>query len=107
MNKAGPATDGASHVNRFGELRPRTSLLQGGRGVGLDAVGALDRVGNGNFPYIVSSDNYNAIILPADYAGDFEKTFVGTGPFKLDKYTAKVGAITLSTLGICRIRATG
>jgi len=47
---------------------------------------------NGNFPYIVSSDNYNAIILPADYAGDFEKTFNGTGPFKLEKYTAKVGA---------------
>jgi peptide/nickel transport system substrate-binding protein len=47
---------------------------------------------NGNFPYIVSSDNYNAIILPADFAGDFEKSFVGTGPFKLEKYTAKVGA---------------
>ncbi len=47
---------------------------------------------NGNFPYIVSSDNYNAIILPADYAGDFERTFNGTGPFKLEKYTAKVGA---------------
>jgi peptide/nickel transport system substrate-binding protein len=47
---------------------------------------------NGNFPYYISSDNYNAIMLPADYAGDFEKTFVGTGPFKLDKYTPKVGA---------------
>jgi peptide/nickel transport system substrate-binding protein len=47
---------------------------------------------NGNFPYYISSDNYNAIILPADYAGDFEKNFVGTGPFKLDKYTPKVGA---------------
>jgi len=47
---------------------------------------------NGNFPYYLSSDNYNAIILPADYAGDFEKNFIGTGPFKLDKYTAKVGA---------------
>ena len=47
---------------------------------------------NGNFPYIVSSDNYNAIILPADYDGNFEKSFIGTGPFKLDKYTAKVGA---------------
>lgn len=46
---------------------------------------------NGNFPYIVSTDNYNAIILPADYSGDFEKTFIGTGPFKLDHYTAKVG----------------
>ena len=47
---------------------------------------------NGNFPYLVSSDNYNAIIIPADYAGDFEKNFIGTGPFKLDKFTAKVGA---------------
>jgi peptide/nickel transport system substrate-binding protein len=47
---------------------------------------------NGNFPYLVSSDNYNAIILPASYAGDFEKNFVGTGPFKLEKYTPKVGA---------------
>jgi peptide/nickel transport system substrate-binding protein len=47
---------------------------------------------NGNFPYYVCSDNYNTIILPADYAGDFEKNFVGTGPFKLDKYTPKVGA---------------
>ena len=29
---------------------------------------------------------------PADYAGDFEKNFIGTGPFKLEKYTPKVGA---------------
>ena len=41
---------------------------------------------------MVSSDNYNAIVLPADYAGDFEKTFNGTGPFKLEKFTPKVGA---------------
>ncbi|WP_088343065.1 MULTISPECIES: ABC transporter substrate-binding protein [Rhodomicrobium] len=47
---------------------------------------------SGNFPYLVSSDNYNAIIIPAAYAGDFEKTFNGTGPFKLEKYTPKVGA---------------
>jgi peptide/nickel transport system substrate-binding protein len=47
---------------------------------------------NGNFPYMVSSDNYNAIILPADYKGDFEKNFIGTGPFKFDSYTPKVGA---------------
>jgi peptide/nickel transport system substrate-binding protein len=44
----------------------------------------------GNFPYIVSADNYNAIILPANYAGDFEKTWNGTGPWKLDKYTPDV-----------------
>ena len=47
---------------------------------------------NGNFPYLVSSDNYNTIIVPADYKGDFEAHFNGTGPFKLDKYTPKVGA---------------
>ena len=47
---------------------------------------------NGNFPFYVSSDNYNAIILPADYAGDFETNFNGTGPFRLERYTAKVGA---------------
>jgi peptide/nickel transport system substrate-binding protein len=49
-------------------------------------------VANGNFPYAVSTDNYNAVILPADYAGDFEKDMNGTGPFKLEKYTPKVGA---------------
>jgi peptide/nickel transport system substrate-binding protein len=47
---------------------------------------------NGNFPFYVSSDNYNAIILPANYAGDFEKNFNGTGPFRLERYTPKVGA---------------
>jgi len=47
---------------------------------------------NGNFPYLVSSDNYNAIILPADYAGDFAKTFNGTGPFRLETFTPKARA---------------
>ena len=46
----------------------------------------------GKFPYYVSSDNYNAIILPSNYRGDFEKTFIGTGPFKLDRYQAKASA---------------
>ncbi len=47
---------------------------------------------NGNFPYLVSSDNYNAIIIPADYKGDFEKNMIATGAFKLESYTPKVGA---------------
>lgn len=47
---------------------------------------------NGNFPYYLSSDNYNAIILPKSYQGDFEKSWVGTGPFKIEKFTPKVGA---------------
>lgn len=47
---------------------------------------------SGSFPYSVSIDNYNAVILPADYKGDYEKTFDGTGPFRLESYTPKVGA---------------
>ncbi len=47
---------------------------------------------NGNFPTLVSSANYNAIIIPADLdPADWGKTFDGTGPFKLDKFTPKVG----------------
>ena len=47
---------------------------------------------NGNFPYAVSTDNYNAVIIPADSDADYEKTMIGTGPFKLEKYTSKSGA---------------
>jgi peptide/nickel transport system substrate-binding protein len=48
---------------------------------------------NGNFPYLVSSDNYNAIIVPkgTDFA-KWQSTFVGTGAFKLGSYTQNVGA---------------
>ncbi len=49
-------------------------------------------VANGNFPYAVSTDNYNAVIIPADFPADYEATMIGTGPFKLEKYTPKVGA---------------
>ena len=49
---------------------------------------------NGNFPYLTSSDNYNTIILPKDYDGDWEKTFIGTGPWKLERFEQGVG-ITL------------
>ena len=47
---------------------------------------------NGNFPYVLSSDNYNLVMLPASYTGNYEQSFVGTGPFKIDKYVPKVGA---------------
>ena len=48
---------------------------------------------NGNFPYLVSNDNYNSIIVPkgTDFA-KWGKTFIGTGPFKLKSYTTNVGA---------------
>ena len=47
---------------------------------------------NGNFPYAVSTDNYNSVIIPADSTPDYEQTMIGTGAFKLEKYTPKVGA---------------
>jgi peptide/nickel transport system substrate-binding protein len=48
---------------------------------------------NGNFPYLVSSDNYNAIIVPkgTDFA-KYQKTFVGTGPFVLKSYVQNQSA---------------
>ena len=48
---------------------------------------------NGNFPYLVSSDTYNAIIVPngTDF-GKWQSTFIGTGAFKLKSYTQNVGA---------------
>jgi peptide/nickel transport system substrate-binding protein len=47
---------------------------------------------NGNFPYTVSIDNYNAVILPANYRGAYESDFMGTGPFRLERYRPREGA---------------
>jgi peptide/nickel transport system substrate-binding protein len=42
---------------------------------------------NGNFPYLVSSDNYNVIIVPKGTEfGSWQKTFIGTGAFRLGGY---------------------
>jgi peptide/nickel transport system substrate-binding protein len=46
---------------------------------------------NGNFPYLVSSDNYNLIILPKSYSGGFDKSFVSAGPFKVTSYDTTSG----------------
>ncbi len=48
---------------------------------------------NGNFPYLVSSDNYNTIIMPNGFApASWQSSFPGTGPFVMSSYTPKVGA---------------
>jgi peptide/nickel transport system substrate-binding protein len=48
---------------------------------------------NGAFPYLCSSDNYNMIILPKGYdPGDWQKSFIGTGPFVLEAYNQGQGA---------------
>ena len=47
-----------------------------------------------NFPYLVSAQNYNAIILPADYdPSSFSKDFMATGPYKLQSYSPGSGAV--------------
>jgi peptide/nickel transport system substrate-binding protein len=45
-----------------------------------------------DFPYLVSSGDYNSVILPRTFKGDFLKSPVGTGPFMLTNYKAKVSA---------------
>jgi peptide/nickel transport system substrate-binding protein len=48
---------------------------------------------NGNFPYLVSSDNYNTVIMPNNFdPAKWESSFPGTGPFVLKSYTPKQGA---------------
>jgi peptide/nickel transport system substrate-binding protein len=50
---------------------------------------------NPSLPYLIGSPLYQAVILPANYqVGTFEKTFPGTGPYKLapNGYTSGVGA---------------
>jgi peptide/nickel transport system substrate-binding protein len=94
------ADDVVATMNRLADPNQGSNALSVLRGV--LAVGGTRRIDdltvafdldapNGNFPYYVSSDNYNAIMLPATYDGDFERNFNGTGPFRLDRYTAKSG----------------
>lgn len=51
----------------------------------------------GAFPFIVSSDNYNGIVLPTsfwdDYAeGSYEGSFIGSGPFVVESFNPGQGA---------------
>jgi peptide/nickel transport system substrate-binding protein len=67
-----------------GVLKP-----EGVRKVDSSTVAFHLEAANGNFPYIISSDNYNSIIVPkgTDF-GTWGKTMIGTGPFKLKSYAA-------------------
>lgn len=97
------AKDVAATFNRLADPKSGSNALSALDGVlskgGVTAVGAnrvrfeLDAP-NGNFAYIASSDNYNAVILPAAYElGSYEKQkFPGTGRLKLERYNAQTGA---------------
>ncbi len=46
-----------------------------------------------DFPYLVSSFNYNSVILPKNYeVGQFTKGNIGTGPFILKTFSKDTGA---------------
>ena len=90
------ADDVAASINRLSDPKSASAALSAFSGVlSKDSAEATDPqtvvftldAPNGNFPYLVSSDNYNTIILPKNYDGDYEQNQNGTGPFKLDKYT--------------------
>jgi peptide/nickel transport system substrate-binding protein len=53
---------------------------------------------SGAFPFFMSSDNYNAAILPASFwdeytEGSYEQNFVGSGPWVLESYDPGVSAV--------------
>ncbi|MGD0490758.1 MAG: ABC transporter substrate-binding protein [Steroidobacteraceae bacterium] len=88
MNRLADPANGSIALSAFAG-----TLSKGGaRALDDDTVAFQLDAPNGSFPYLVSSDNYNAIILPADYSGDFERKFNGTGPFRLEKYVPKARA---------------
>src|SRR5918995_2621730 len=88
--------DVAASINRLADPESASQALSAFTGfLTKDSAKATDattvefslEAPNGSFPYLLSSDNYNTIILPADYDGDYEKDMNGTGPFILDKFT--------------------
>ena len=96
------AKDVAATFNRLADPASGSAALSVLKGVlSKDAVKVIDDMTvefhldapNGNFPYYVSSDTYNAVILPAGFSGTYEKSFMGTGPFRFQSYTPKVGAV--------------
>jgi peptide/nickel transport system substrate-binding protein len=85
----------ADPANKSNALSVFKGLLQKGNTKKVDdytVTFQLD-VPTGAFPYLVSSDNYNSIILPKDYVdGTWEKNFIGCGPWILEKYVVDQGA---------------
>ena len=91
------ANDVAASINRLSDPANKSNALSAFTGVlSKNSAKATDAqtveftldAPNGSFPYYLSSDNYNAIILPASYTGGFDKTWPGTGPWKNTAYSA-------------------
>ena len=91
------ADDVAASINRLSDPANKSNALSAFTGVlSKNSAKATDQqtveftldAPNGSFPYYLSSDNYNAIILPASYDGKFDKSWPGTGPWKNTAYQA-------------------
>jgi peptide/nickel transport system substrate-binding protein len=84
----------ADPKNGSNALSAFTGVLSKGGAHAIDASTVMFELDapNGNFPYSTSSDNYNLIVLPKGFDPEtWVKTFMGTGPWKLEKYTPNVG----------------
>ena len=85
----------ADPANKSNALSALSGVLSKGGAVAKDDTTVefhLDAP-NGSFPYLISSDNYNVIILPAsyDYSTKYEDSFIGTGPWKKTSFTTGKG----------------
>ena len=45
-----------------------------------------------DFPYLISANTYNTVILPKDYTAPYQDHAIGTGPFVLTSFSATDGA---------------
>ncbi len=84
----------ADPANKSNALSVFKGVLQKGGTTKVDDYTVKFRLDTavGSFPYLVSSDNYNAIILPKDYQdGTWEQSFIGCGPWIKERYVVDQG----------------
>lgn len=82
-----PASNSSALTNFKGVLAPG-----GTRKTGSHEVTFALQAPFVDFPYTLASTNYNAVILPKSYAGNFAASPVGTGPYVLKSYQTQVAA---------------
>jgi peptide/nickel transport system substrate-binding protein len=81
--------DPANKGNALSAFGDPGGLSPGGAEAADDATVVVTLNGpNGTFPFLVSADNYNLIIVPDGFdTTTWEQSFIGTGPWVLDTYT--------------------
>lgn len=83
----GPDSVSAAKGAFAGLLEPGSTVAEGDHKV----IFNLERP-FAEFPYLVSSGNYNTVIPKADYSGDFLENPIGTGPFTMTAYVPNASA---------------